>query len=134
MVIKRNFLWILFFLFAVTAIYFHEGESLFISNGPYPFGKYIAWFLFFAFLLYSIYCSSKESLFKTVRSIYPMLWARQIGIDLYLGLVISTFLIYLNEDSLFALAFWIVPNILFANLSVLLYVAMNYDSLISHFL
>ena len=60
-------------------------------------------------------------------------WARQIGIDLYLGVGMFAFLVYLNEGSVLILLFWLAPFILFANLAVLLYVAMNYDTIISHF-
>ncbi|MEM8861384.1 MAG: hypothetical protein AAGD96_23925 [Chloroflexota bacterium] len=134
MSLKKNGLWVVFALFVVVAMFLHDGEPLFVSQGAYPTGKVIAWLMFLAFLAYSIYCSTKENLFKTVRKIYPYLWARQIGIDLYIGLVISLFLIYLNEGSLLVVAFWLVPTILFANQATLLYIAMNYDSLVSNFL
>lgn len=133
MSLKKNGLWIVFTVFALSAMYFHNGEPLFISNGSYPAGKPIMWFLFLSFLAYSIYCSSKENIFKTIKTISPLHWARQIGIDLYLGLVIAMFFIYLNEGSFWILALWLVPIILFANLATLLYIAMNYDSLVSRF-
>lgn len=134
MSLKRNGLWILFFLFAFIAMYLHDGEPLFLSESSYPAGKSIAWILFISFLGYSIYCSSKENIFKTIKTIYPFHWARQIGIDLYLGLAISMFIIFLNEGSFWVLALWLIPIILFANLATLLYIAMNYDSLISQFI
>jgi hypothetical protein len=133
MYLKRNALWIVFSIFVVTAIYFHTGEPLFISQGVYPAGKTIVWLMLISFLTYSIYCSSQENIFKTIKTIFPLQWARQIGIDLYLGLVITMFIIYLNEGSIIILALWLVPIILFANLATLLYIAMNYDSLVSHF-
>ncbi len=134
MSMKRNGLWVVFAIFAFTAMYFHDGEPLFISHGAYPAGKAIAWIIFIWFLLYSIYCSTKENIFKTIKTIFPLHWARQIGIDLYLGLAMTTFLIYLNEGSLLILALWFIPIVLFANLASLLYVAMNYDSIVSNFL
>ncbi|WP_444901816.1 hypothetical protein ACJJIG_00060 [Microbulbifer sp. SSSA007] len=134
MTLKKNGLWILFFLFAFTAMYLHDGESLFLSESDYPAGKPIAWLLFVFFLGYSIYCSTKENIFKTIKTIYPFHWARQIGIDLYLGLIISIFVIFLNEGSIWVVALWLVPIILFANLATLLYFAMNYDSLVSQFI
>ena len=133
MKIKRNLLWILFFAFVGLAIAFKGNEPLFISKGPYALGKYVAWLLFFCFLGYTLYCSAKENFFSSMRRLYPLLWARQITIDLYIGLVLSCMLIYLNEGSLLVLALWLIPMLLFANLATLLYVAMNYDSLISHF-
>jgi hypothetical protein len=115
-------------------MYFHEGEHLFVSQGPYPAGKIIAWLLFICFLAYSIFCSTKENIFKTIKTIYPFYWAKQIGIDLYLGIAMTMFVIFLNEGSLLILALWFIPLVLFANLATLLYVAMNYDSIISNFL
>ena len=126
-------LWILLFTFVVLAIVFKGNEPLFVSEGPYWLGKYFAWFLFLSFLGYTIYCGMKENFFKSLRRLYPILWARQITIDLYLGLVMSSYLIYLNEGSLFVLSLWLIPIALFANLATLLYVAMNYDSIIAHF-
>ena len=134
MSLKKNGLWVVFALFVAVAMFLHDGERLFISEGAYPAGKLITWFIFFAFLAYSIYCSTKENLFRTLKKIYPYLWSRQIGIDLYIGLVITLFLIYLNEGSLLVVAFWLVPTILFANQATLLYIAMNYDSLVANFL
>ena len=134
MSIKRNALWIVFAVFVATAMYFHTGEPLFISEGTHPAGKLVTWLIFVGFLVYSIYCSRKENIFKTIQAIWPFHWARQISFDLYLGLVIAMFIIYLNEGSLLVLAMWLVPIILFANLATLLYVAMNYDSLVAHFL
>ena len=131
---KRNGLWIVFAIFAFTAMYFHHGESLFISQGAYSAGKPIVWLILISFLAYSIYCGSKENFFRTMKTIFPLHWARQIGIDLYLGTAISMFIIYLNEGSIMVLALWLVPIILFANLATLLYIAMNYDSIVAHFL
>jgi hypothetical protein len=131
--VKRNGLWVIFAIFVVAAISLHSGEPLFASQGPYAAGKYISWIAFFLFTAYSIYCSSRENIFKTIGVISRYHWARQIGIDLYLGVGMFAFLVYLNEGSVLILLFWLAPFILFANLAVLLYVAMNYDTIISHF-
>lgn len=134
MSLKRNALWIVYVVFVVLAMFFHQGEPLFVSNGAYSEGKLVTWLLLLTFLAYSIYCSSKENIFRTIKSIYPFIWARQIGLDLYIGLVISLFIIYLNEASLWVVVLWLVPVILFANLATLLYFAMNYDALVLRFL
>lgn len=132
--LSNNVLWAVFVVFIATAIYLHKGESLFVSHGPMPAGKLVFWGLFFVFLAYSIYCSTRENLFKTIGVISRYYWGRQIGTDLYLGLGIMLFVIYLKEGSLIALLFWIVPTLLFANLATLFYVAMNYDALVSRLL
>ncbi|MEO9964841.1 MAG: hypothetical protein ABJF11_03580 [Reichenbachiella sp.] len=131
--LKKNFLWVFYFGFVVLAVVYRGDEHLFISNGAYPLGKPFTWLMYFAFLGYSLYCSSKESFFKSLKRIYPYLWARQIGTDLYIGLVFSSFLIYLNEGSVLVLLLWLVPILVYANLAILLYIAMNYDSIVAHF-
>jgi len=131
--LKRNALWVVFGIFFVAALSLHDGEPLFASQGPYAAGKYVSWIAFLLFLGYSIFCTSRENIFRTIQSIYPYHWARQIGIDLYIGIGMFAFLIYLNEGSALALLFWFLPLLLFANLAGLLYVALNYGSIISHF-
>lgn len=131
--LKRNFLWVVYFGLLLIAIANKGDENLFISNGPYPFGKYLVWLIYVSFLGYSLYCSSKENFFKSLKRLYPILWARQIGLDLYIGLIFSSFLIYLNEGSLLVLALWLLPILFYANLAILPYIAMNYDSIVGHF-
>lgn len=132
--LKRYGLWVVFAIFFVTALSLHKGEPLFASSGPYAAGKHISWIAFLLFLGYSVYCTSRENIFSTIGRIYPYHWARQIGMDLYLGVAMFSFLVYLNEGSVLMLAFWLAPLLLFANLAALLYVALNYGSIISHFI
>lgn len=88
---------------------------------------------FVAFLAYSFYCSYKENIFRTIRKVAKFHWGRQIGIDLYLGLFIFQIFIYLHEGAL-AAALWLVPTLLFANLSALLYLGIHFDSIASNLL
>ncbi|GJL94809.1 MAG: hypothetical protein DHS20C05_12140 [Hyphococcus sp.] len=131
--LKRNFLWIFYFSFVGLAIIFHKGEPLFFTDGPYAIGKPIVWLIFLGFLAYSIYCSSKDSFIKALPRINKEIWVRQIGLDLYIGVAMAAFLIYLNEGSLLFVALWFLPILVFANLAVLLYVALNYGSIVAHF-
>ena len=131
--IKNNALWIFYFSFAALALLTHQGEPLFSVAGPYGIGKAITWLVLFSFLVYSIYCHSKENFFKTMKIITPYHWFRQVSLDLYLGLLIPLTLIYLNEGSLVVVAIWFVPIFFMANLATLLYLAMNYQSLVAHF-
>ncbi len=132
--IKRNAAWFVFGVFVFLAIYFHQGEPLFFSQGDLPLGKPIIWIIFLSFLLFSIHCSAKENIVKTVKKMYPMYWGKQIGIDLYIGFLITLLIIYLNEGSLLILALWILPVLVFGNLATLLYLALNYDSIVSQFI
>ena len=132
--VKKSLSWIIFGVFVAIAMFSHNGEPLFISESPYAAGKIITWIVFFGFVAYSYYCSMRENIFRTIKTIWPLHWARQIGFDLYLGLLISMSIIYLNEGSFLVLALWFVPIILFANLATLLYFAMNFETIVSHFL
>lgn len=123
--------WVVFGLFVAIAMVSHSGEPIFLATGPYAYGKYIAWGLFLGFLGYSYYCSTKENIFKTLKKIFPYYWARQIGLDLYLGLVVFLFIIYLVEGSLLVTLLWLLPILLFANLATLLYFAMNYAAIVA---
>jgi hypothetical protein len=131
--LKQNFLWILFIGFAFFAIWTREDKFIFISQGSYYFGKYIVWIIFFFFFGYSIYCSSRENFFKSVIRISEMFWGWQIGIDLYIGLMLPLLIIYLH-GGVFVLLIWLIPVLIYANLATLLYLALNYDSLINHFI
>lgn len=131
--LKRNFLWVIYFAFVAVAVVYRGDEQLFVSSGPYPMGKYIVWLMYLGFLGYSIYCSTVENFFGTLKKIYPFKWARQIGMDLYMGLILSLGIIYFNEGSVLIVLLWLLPTLIYANLSILLYVALNYDSIVSHF-
>lgn len=131
--LKNNFLWLVYGIFVIVAISYQGSEPLFVSQGDYPYGKPILWLVLIGFLVYSLYCHVKENFFKTMSITSKYYWTKQIGIDLYLGVVVSGAIIYLNEGSLLVLGLWLLPLVLFANLATLLYFAMNYDSLINHF-
>lgn len=132
--LKRHFLWFIYASFVALAVAFKGQEPLFLSDGPYPAGKIVVWVVLMLFLAYSLHCHLKEDFFKTMGKTGKFYWTRQIGIDLYLGVALSATLIYLNEGSLLVLVLWLIPLIIFANLATLLYVAMNYDSLLAHFI
>ncbi len=133
MSLKRDGLWFVFFVFVALAVVFRGAEPLFLSQGPYPLGKIVVWVIFFVFLLYTLGCSARENFFKSMRSLFPYLWARQVGIDLYIGLILSACIILLVEGSLWVMLIWLVPMILFGNLATLLYVALHYDSILVYF-
>lgn len=130
---KRHFLWILYGIFVVAAIATHTREPVFMSEGPYAAGKYIAWLMFFGFLAYSLYATTQASFIKSLPKINQYIWGRQIGLDLYISVFMSLFIIYLNSGSVWVLLLWLVPVLIYANLAILLYVALNYGSLIANF-
>ena len=130
--LKRNFLWVLFIAFTVMALMTMRDESIFLSQGPHAWGKYLVWLIFFGFLGFTLYCSAKENFFKSVKRINQMLWGRQIGLDLYIGLLLPLLIIYLHGGPIVFLL-WLIPVIINANLFTLLYFALNYDSILTHF-
>ena len=131
--LKRNILWGQLIVFGILAAVTKADDSLFISNGPYGIGKYVMWLLFIGFLGYTIHVSRKEHFFKSVKSINKYLWGRQIGIDLYIGLLLPLTIIFLHAGPLYFLL-WLIPVLINANIFTLLYFALNYDSLVAQFI
>lgn len=127
--LKNNILWVIFTAFVLLAVSFID-EPLFKSNGPFPIGKSIAWLAFIAFLIYTVNVSIKESFYKALKRMSPILWTKQIGIDLYIGVTMFMVIVYLNEPSFIIFLLWIIPATIFANLATLLYLALHYDSIV----
>ena len=126
-------LWGLYAAFASVAVFANLQVTTFQFGGPLGGAKAIVWLALLAFLGYSVYCSFKENFFRSLRSIAALHWGRQIGADLYLGLGIALLIIYLNDGLLVALL-WLVPTLIYANLAVLLYLALNFESIVSKLL
>ena len=126
-------LWGLYGAFALFALFSSTNEATFQFSGPLGGVKAAVWLALLAFLAYSVYCSFKENFFRSLRSIATLHWGRQIGADLYLGLFIALFIIFLNDGALVALL-WLVPILIYANLVVLLYLAINFESIVTKLL
>ena len=131
--LKRQFLWVLYAVFVVIAVATHSGEPIFAGSGPYAAGKYIVWVIFLLFLAYSIYCSTQANFLKSLPKINKHIWARQIGLDLYISVFLSLALIYFVEGSFLIMLLWLIPVLIYANLAILLYIALNYAAIVSHF-
>lgn len=125
--------WSIYTVFVVLALYFGWHPDLLNFSGDLALVKVLIGITYLGFLAYSSYCSMRENIFKTIAKMARLHWGRQIGIDLYLGLGLAMFVIYLNEGALVA-ALWLLPTLLFANLSILLYFFIHFESLISGFL
>ncbi len=132
-ILKKWRLWIAYAAFAAVAVSQAGNEPLFASSGPYAAGKYITWAIYFGFLAFSIYCTTQENFFKTLGKMTSMHWGRQVGLDLYIGLLVPLFIIYLVEGSLLVVALWAVAIFLFANLATCLYIALNYVTIFAYF-
>jgi hypothetical protein len=130
----RAFFWTLFAVFAGCALLLDGHEGLFALSTPLEPVKVAVWTAFLLFLAYTIYCSSRENLVVSVRGIAQLHWGRQIGADLYLGLCLSLFVVYLNEGSVAVALLWALPALVFVNLAMLLYFAIHFDSIVARFL
>lgn len=128
--LKRHFLWLVYGVFVALAIIFKTQEPLFFSSGPYALGKPVLWLVLFAFLAYSLYCHVHEDFFQTMKKTDKYHWTKQIGVDLYIGVGLVGYVIFLNQGAV-VLALWLIPLLIYANLATLLYLAMNYDSIVS---
>lgn len=126
-------LWGLYIAFAVFAVLANFGETTFQFSGSLGGLKAMVWLAYVVFLAYSVYCSIQENFFRSLKSIASLHWGRQIGADLYLGLCVGLLIIFLNEGLVVALV-WLVPTLIYANLAILLYVAINFDSIVTKLL
>ena len=126
-------LWGLYGAFAVYAFWSGMQASTFQFGGTLGGIKAIVWLALIGFLGYSVYCSFTENFVRSVRSIATLHWGRQIGADLYLGLFVALFIIFLN-DGIWVALIWLVPVLIYANLVVLLYLAINFDSIVTKLL
>lgn len=133
MTLKRNFLaWAIYFAFAIAAVALSWHDRIIAFHGTHGAVKALIWSAFFAFTAYSMYCSSKENIFGSIGKMFQLHWGRQVGLDLYIGLLL--FLCLINMHSGFSmLLFWALPILLFGNLFTLLYLALNFESLIALF-
>lgn len=127
-------IWLIFALFVATVLYFRGHPGLFANDTPFAFIKYLIWVVFTVFTAYTYYCSSKENFFKSCKKMADLHWGRQVGIDLYLGIFLFLFVVYLHEASIFVILMWLVPSIVYGNLATLLYLAVHFDALVARFL
>ena len=121
-------LWGAYVAFAAFALSANMHETTFQFSGRLGGIKAMVWLALLALLSYSVYCSFQENFFRSVTSIATLHWGRQIGADLYLGRFVSLLIIFLN-DGVFVVLLWLVPALIYANLAVLLYLAINFDSI-----
>ena len=105
-------------------------DALTSSSVPYALINIVA---LLGFLSYTAYCSAREDLFATLWRILQWHWGRQVTADLYIGISIFLFLVYLNDGPTMMLL-WLLPAVAFVNLASLVYLVINYDVLVARFL
>ena len=127
------FLWGLYAAFAVSAIVWNWQASTLEFSGTLGGFKALIWLALLAFLAYSFYCTTKENFFRSGRAVLALYWGRQIVADLYLGILIGVLIIVLNDGFMVALV-WLLPLVIYANLTMLLYVALHFDEIAARFM
>ena len=133
MLLKKYGLWIAYFAFVVLALVSNWHASMLDFSLPLAGAKALLWLILLGFLSYSLYASGQENIAHIIRTMAASWWGRQIGIDLYLGLMIVLLIIYLNQG-LVVMLLWFVPVLIFANLAALLYMAIHFDHIVGLFL
>ncbi len=130
----KQAMWIVYAGFVAAAFYAGWHPGLFDFSVRFGAVKAVVFLGLLAFLGYSLYCSSRESLPGTIKKIGKFHWGRQVGIDLYIGVFLTLFLIYLNEGSILPVILWLAPCLIFANLATLVYIFIHFDVLVARFI
>lgn len=95
--------------------------------------KYVAILVLALFTVYTVFCVRKESIYKSAKHVFSRHWGRQVTIDLYIGLFIFSFFIYLSEGDVLITLLWLIPTLVFGNIVPLLYLIIYFDDLVAVF-
>lgn len=131
---KNALLWLAYGVFATIALVLRWHDGMFSPAGPLGAGKVVVWLALVGFIAWTWRISVRADLLQGVRQLARLPWGRQVGADLYVGLLLSMSLIALHEGSALLALLWLAPTLAFGNLATLLYVAIHYDALIARFL
>lgn len=96
--------------------------------------KWIALAILLGFSAYTVFCAVREPFGRSCRTVFSLLWGRQVVADLYLGLMLFAFIVYLNEGSLLTTMLWLIPMIVLGNIGTFAYFVFNFDTLARHFI
>ncbi len=95
--------------------------------------EFVRWLALLALVFfcgYTLYCSRTENFRKSCRGVLAYRWGRQVTIDLYLGLFLFVFFIYLREGSLDMALLWLLPTLVLGNIVPLFYFFLFFDSIV----
>lgn len=96
--------------------------------------RWSALLVLIVFSAYTIYVTKTESFFKSLKAVWKLKWGKQALFDLYVGLFLFNFIVFLNEDSGLVALTWLICSLILGNPVTLLYFVVNFDKLMSHFL
>lgn len=91
--------------------------------------RWIALLVLVLFTRYTVQCARRESLSRAASTIFALRWGRQVTMDLYIGLFIFDFFVYLHQGSLLVAVFWLLPTLVLGNIVPLIYLVWNFDAL-----
>lgn len=84
--------------------------------------------LFLSFAGYTLYAIRKENFWSSCRKVFALVWGRQVTLDLYIGLLLFHFFVYIHSGSLTTTGLWLLPSLVLGNIIPLIYVIVNYPS------
>ncbi|NVJ19973.1 MULTISPECIES: hypothetical protein [Myxococcus] len=96
--------------------------------------RWLALALLILFSGYTVHASRTESFWTSLKRVLALRWGRQVTMDLYLGLFLFNFFVYLNEGSVLLALVWLAPTLVLGNIVPLIYFVVNFNSLVGHFL
>ena len=132
-ILKRYGIWGLYAVFLALALRFGGTEGLLPTSDGRALPKAFVLCLYLGFLAYSILATKRENFMRSLGQMARLWWGRQIGMDLYVSVTLSLALIYLVTGSLLALALWLLPVLVFANLAILPFVLVNFGTILGAF-
>jgi hypothetical protein len=95
--------------------------------------RWVALVILILFSSYTIYAGWRESFWKTLKGILQKKWGLQIFTDLFLGLLLFNFIIYLNEGSAWIAIGWFTASLILGNITTLFYFVLYFEAIVSHF-
>jgi hypothetical protein len=70
---------------------------------------------------FTVYCSLRENFWKSCAVVFGRLWGRQVTLDLYIGLFLFHYFVYVREGSWLVTALWLAPSLILGNIVPLIY-------------
>lgn len=74
-----------------------------------------------AFVAFTVFCAVRENFWKSCGVIWGRLWGRQVTLDLYIGLLLFHYFVYLREGSAVVAGLWLLPSLVLGNIVPLIY-------------
>ena len=96
--------------------------------------RWLALVILILFSAYTLYAVRRENFWRSLAAVMALRWGRHVVADLYIGLMLFSFVVYLNEGSVWIMLLWLLPTLMLGNLVTLVYFVVSFQSLISHFL